>query len=425
MDSRNLIYWLSGFGQIYIFNVFYQMLEGKCAYKVRLFLVECIYIVFLAIIYMQGLDFIVIIGVSLLEFAFGNMAYETAKEKRLYCMLTGFGIIFISFIISNTVKVSSHQIDIQFFLMDIIEIVVFFMMRQISGIAKNTHRNQIYVLVGIYFFAVANIIRTLFLKSEYMTTIIVFFILIHVLALLGIDAFLKMRSQTQEHNALNKQVQYYENELKLLDAYHTNIRGIRHDLNNHMDVLRSILQNGDCSKAIAYIDTLQIQADISLCGVDTGNYEIDAILNSKLSIMKKERITYQCRAIIPENLDVEAVDMIIIVGNVIDNAVTAVKAFNQKNKNGESDIDIELIYMRGILAFSVKNRCKNDGKAFCYSSVTDGKQIPDFLKTTKKNKDIHGIGMNNVLKIVEKYDGYMRVEKVEGVFQEYIELCIS
>ena len=89
-----------------------------------------------------------------------------------------------------------------------------------------------------------------------------------------------------------------------------------------------------------------------------------------------------------------------ILGNLLDNAIEA----SSKVENNRT-IDIRIKYKNDILFIYVNN-------SFDGSIVYEGEKI----KTTKKNKENHGIGLNNIEKILKKYDGTMKVYHTENRF---------
>ena len=109
-----------------------------------------------------------------------------------------------------------------------------------------------------------------------------------------------------------------EQSAKQLDevrSIYRELRGYKHDFHNHLQVLRSQLENGETGRAIAYIDEL----DAALLSVDTlmktGNAALDAILSGKLSQAKAKGIGVTVKASLPEGLTLTDVELSIVIGN--------------------------------------------------------------------------------------------------------------
>ncbi|MBU5425783.1 ATP-binding protein [Tissierella pigra] len=93
-------------------------------------------------------------------------------------------------------------------------------------------------------------------------------------------------------------------------------------------------------------------------------------------------------------------DTVVILGNLLDNAIEA----SSKVENNRI-IDIRIKYKNDILFIYVNN-------SFDGSIVYEGEK----MKTTKKDKETHGIELNNIEKILKKYDGTMKVYHTENRF---------
>ena len=59
--------------------------------------------------------------------------------------------------------------------------------------------------------------------------------------------------------------------------------------------------------------------------VDTGNSEIDSILNYKLQEMKNKNVHLKCSITIPKDLKINVFDLNIILGNLLNNAIEAIE----------------------------------------------------------------------------------------------------
>lgn len=55
----------------------------------------------------------------------------------------------------------------------------------------------------------------------------------------------------------------------------------------------------------------------------TGNVMVDAILNSKLTMIRERGIAVDATAIVPQNVPFSGIDMSVLIGNLLDNAMEA------------------------------------------------------------------------------------------------------
>ena len=138
--------------------------------------------------------------------------------------------------------------------------------------------------------------------------------------------------------------------LEEVRSIHREMRGYKHDFHNHLQTLKSYLDAGDAERAREYISEL----DRKLMNVDTllktGNVSLDAILSAKIAQAKSENVSVAVKANVPDGLTVSDLELSIIVGNLLDNAIEACR-----EADGERFIRI-FIGMKGkMLYFSMLN----------------------------------------------------------------------
>ncbi len=111
---------------------------------------------------------------------------------------------------------------------------------------------------------------------------------------------------------------------------------------------------------------------------------------------------------IPENLNVSEYDMNIILGNLLENAIEA-------NSNIENPwIDTAMKYADGILFIEISNPYL--GKIQQQGSI---------LKSTKRDKSYHGIGLYSVKEAVNRNNGTVDINYDDGVFKAKILIDMS
>ncbi len=188
------------------------------------------------------------------------------------------------------------------------------------------------------------------------------------------------------------------------------MRGWRHDYHNHIQAVKAHLQLEQYAEIGAYLDKL----DTDLTSVDTvmktGNVMVDAILNSKISLAVAKKISVNAKAIVPKELSISEIDLCIIIGNLLDNAIEAcLKLPNETDRFIRIYIDIlkEQLYIS--VTNSVGGEVKKSGRIYF----------------TTKEKDGHGFGLLRVDKIANKYRGYVNRQNEDGVFATEIMLPIK
>lgn len=183
------------------------------------------------------------------------------------------------------------------------------------------------------------------------------------------------------------------------------MRGWRHDYHNHIQTLLALC--GDEERTREYLWKLNDDLTMVDTVIKTGNVMVDAILNSKLSLIRSKGIEVNAKAIVPKELPVSEIDLCTIVGNLLDNAMEAV--LRQPEGSGQF-IRIFIGVLRENLYISAYNSTGGEIKKYRnqYLSV--------------KNSTAHGLGLRRVDRIVEKNQGFVNRQNEEGVFATEIML---
>lgn len=200
---------------------------------------------------------------------------------------------------------------------------------------------------------------------------------------------------------MEQQIKIYENQFDIIEQTRQNIRSLKHDMKNHISLLKIFLKDKEYEKAIEYVDVLGEGLENEREYVKTGNIEIDSILNYKLEhIEKKLECRPDIQVNVPEQSFMSGFDLNVLLGNLLDNAIEAIQKAKDKYLN------IRIRYLRGVLYISVHNTF--DGKI---------SRKGDRLLTIKQDADNHGIGLENVKRIIEKFDGTMKIEYDKELFK--------
>ena len=203
---------------------------------------------------------------------------------------------------------------------------------------------------------------------------------------------------------IDRRIAEFQNDLitkhcdEVQNIYKT-MRGWRHDYHNHIQALIALA--GDEEKTKDYLFNLNddlTQVDIVL---KTGNVMVDAILNSKLSLIRSKQITVNAKATVPSALKVSEIDLCVIIGNLLDNAM---EACLRQAEGEDRFIRIFIGVLKDQLYISVSNSA--------------GGEIKKVGRTylSSKGSENHGFGLMRIDRLARKYDGYVNRQNEEGVF---------
>lgn len=197
---------------------------------------------------------------------------------------------------------------------------------------------------------------------------------------------------------INFQDKLLQNQVLEIENIYRNMREWRHDYHNHLQSLKFKLKQNQIQDSINYLDQLETELDSIGQIVETGNLNIDAILNSKLSLAQKKNIDINVKAIVPQKLLINDIDCCALLGNLVDNAIEACREVS-----GNKFIRLYLGLYKQQFYISISN------------STNELVKKLDFEYISHKRGD-HGHGLLRINKIVNKYQGYINRQNEPGVF---------
>ena len=194
----------------------------------------------------------------------------------------------------------------------------------------------------------------------------------------------------QQEHSLN---QYVEEAKTRYDE----TKSFRHDIRNHIAVVKKLLQNGKLEEAITYMEDLDDMAEKMSFPCSTNNPVVDILVGNKLGIAKSMGIDVDCSLLLPYPCGVRDIDICIVLSNALDNAIHAAKSLDAGMGK----------YIR------VSGRIQGDFLMMEIRNSFHGKGA--FKK---------GTGLSNVKKVAERYGGAMSIETQENIFVLHVLLII-
>ena len=199
-----------------------------------------------------------------------------------------------------------------------------------------------------------------------------------------------------------------EKNLEETKTLYQSIKRIRHDLKQHVEVALAMLQKKEYEKAMEYLQEYNNSIiQNSTIKVFCNNEAVNYLINNKCN---------QCRAkgietyiFIPSCIPgISELDLCILIGNAMDNGIENNYGIEKK------ELYLEIRIVNNFLLIAVKNTVS--------SSVLKNNMQ---LKTTKEDKDQHGMGILSMKEIAKKYNGSISFTEEKGLFCCNILLDIS
>ena len=121
---------------------------------------------------------------------------------------------------------------------------------------------------------------------------------------------------------------------------------------------------------------------------------LNLMLNYEIEQAEEKAIRVKC-AVEAYHCPVDETELCIIIGNLFDNGIEAVKDLPDEQRQ----IDFSIQNPNGIFRIEITNPYEGERR-----------KVEHHYPTTKKeNTEMHGLGLMSVQKIVEKYDGYIEI----------------
>ena len=241
------------------------------------------------------------------------------------------------------------------------------------------------------------------------STIVLFLLFINVFIFYLHDEVQKSYIETAKQEELKIQMSQYAKELEMMMKSQDRLNKIHHDYKHHLTTIGAMAKTGGNEEILSYLKQMENIAGTALCHhLYTENRNMNNLLNYILEDSKSVIENPEISVEIPNHIGEELFDLSIIVGNLMDNAIRGTAASDERR------LSFQMYYGKGIMNIQIENSIKDTPK------VRNGIYL-----TTKSRKEGHGIGLQNVKLVVEKYHGQMEICHTEKSFQVKILLYMK
>lgn len=276
-------------------------------------------------------------------------------------------------------------------------IVIMLIKKIIVKERANTLSRKVVVLEGIVFLTIISELLFLGMRKQddiIIETVVLFAAEITVYLLIYLqDCLVELYASKEQASIIEKEKQYYQKEAMIIQQKQELQRQFQHDLKNKMQILRSLADKEDIVAIKKYLSDLGTKEKEQEIFSNTGNLIVDSIVNSKLQDAKEMGIEITSNVVLPASVKLNTDDMVVILGNLLDNAIEAcdkVKA--------EKYIKLFMYYEEGCIFVRIINS---------FDQIIN--KYNGELVTIKKDKSLHGFGIKSVKSTVEKYNGIIEI----------------
>ncbi|MDE7029109.1 MAG: GHKL domain-containing protein [Lachnospiraceae bacterium] len=243
-----------------------------------------------------------------------------------------------------------------------------------------------------------NMDRGIFREYMLMNVVLLLVALLSFVGLFWAMLVLNRQQKLEQENALaayNKR--YYED----MEQQQFEIRRLRHDLANHLQVLLSL----PAQEKDGYIQKMIENPALEKAAVCSGDATVNAVLSVKAGMMRQRGIALSAKVDIPGELPFEKPDICALFANALDNAAEGCLMLEDEKR----EVVLTARSAKGVLAVEVSNPCLRK------DADTRGR-FGGLPGTTKPDAPRHGYGLRSIQQIVKKYGGDMEIQQEEERF---------
>lgn len=374
--------------------------KEKIAYSMFLFLTSIVYLIF----HFPPANIITNLALIYLI----TLIYEGSQKKKVLITFLIYGINMICDIIAvyscNNYIVGKGQNELTVYITVFLIAVCEFIVEKF--LVKNRKTDIIPLHWGILMaIPIISILLLLILIMNNLNSRIVLVsvgtgvLFINLLVFYLYDVLASAYVKLEETAIFERQLASYSNQLNVMMQSEEKMVALRHDMKHHLNQLSIMANRNQDTEVFDYIQSMHSYFNSPYCYTSTGNKDIDSLINYMLNKAEKiiEKVDYEIN--VPKDLEINSLDLNIIIGNLLENAIDAAKSSIGKW------MEVSLNYEQGILFIRVRNSFNNEVK-----------RQGDTYITTKKKMDGHGIGLQNVKKVVDSYKGEMQILDKNNIF---------
>lgn len=215
---------------------------------------------------------------------------------------------------------------------------------------------------------------------------------------------LGLHEEKKKYFVEEQQIRAIQERMEEVDQFYTGIRQMKHEMRNHLTNIKGLVESGSYEDMEQYIEKLDESMNAFELTVKTGNAVTDVIVNDKQKAAVKQGIEFRSEFTYPASDKYNAYDIGIIINNLLQNALEACEGIH----TGKKYMALSGRQKKKFFLIEVKN-------SFAGEVIFDENTG---LPVSGKRKDVslHGIGLSNVKREVEKYMGDLDIKVKKNEF---------
>lgn len=340
---------------------------------------------------------------------------KLSRKLLIVFMIYAVNVLVDSMIIASFTKyITGEPIDQIYQCVSGLVILLFAVILEKTISAERDIHLPLYYRVALSFVPVISIVCIYYLDMTVMqfrmTVIIVSagILFINILIFYLYNSMVQVYSACVEKKMFEQMAEIYAHQLDLARDSEERVTALRHDMKHHIIALSALAEETKIPEMIKYLHDMKKFMLNPEEHVSTGNKEIDGVLNYLLQKADEVLTHVDVKIHIPEKIRWTDFNICVILGNLVDNAI------REASSSKEKYLEISIQSKQEILFIFIENS---------YSG--DIMENHNKLKSSQVNPAIHGIGLENVKKIVRANGGEMNIDYADNRFKVQVLLYLS
>lgn len=205
-----------------------------------------------------------------------------------------------------------------------------------------------------------------------------------------------------EKEMLEQQV---KNELKMYHSISENFEMQKrqtHEFRNHILGIEALVKKNQYQDLVDYITNISNSINYENSVIDTNHVIVNAIVNAKYQEALGKNILFVFRVNDLSKIKIQNEDLVVLLANLLNNAIEACEHCKEKRI-----IKLKFLLREdNTVVLSVKN-------TFSQPLIRENNEI----KTSKRiHPENHGVGIKNIVKVIEKYHGSYIIDNSKQEF---------
>lgn len=235
-----------------------------------------------------------------------------------------------------------------------------------------------------------------------------FIVLGYVVVFAGISSSSKTTSLKYDYKIIENQIELQRQNYKALNEALNRIYTLKHDVRHHISAIETMVGQQKYKEVLEYIEQFNQNQQTNTIPTLCNNFVADSIVKYYMSLAISKNIDFKTSLIIPEDIGINSLDLCIVLGNCLENAI---EACDKLSLETIKSIELTSKIVGTHIIFMIKN-------SFNGQIVRNDSKIKSL-----KAEPSHGIGLSSVSETVKKYNGNLDIKYSEDIFDITIIMC--